>query len=104
MAFKSISGKQALPNGTKIKYNMAPGVDTTILGTSVAKSIENMKDFMSGTKTPDLSVLKGTGKIVGIGSEFPIVGFMYIIETDSKISDEYPYNCFLCPEVYLEQM
>jgi hypothetical protein len=100
MAFKSISGKQALPNGTKVKYNMAPGVDTT----SMAKNLDMIRDFMVGTKPADLEVLKGTGKIIGIGSELPVVGFMYIIETDSKISDVYPYTSFICPEVYLEQV
>lgn len=99
MAFKSISGKQALPNGTKVKYNFAPGVDTT----SVTKNLEMVKDFMLGAKVADLSVLKGTGKIIGISTELPIMGFMYIIETDSKVSDEYPYTSFVCPEVYLEQ-
>jgi hypothetical protein len=99
MAFKSISGKQALPNGTKVKYNLAPGVDTT----SVVKNLDLIKDFMVGTKVSDLEVLKGTGKIIGISTELPIMGFMYIIETDSKISDTYPYTSFVCPEVYLEQ-
>ncbi len=73
MAFKSISGKQSLPFGTKIKYNY----------------------FVD---------IKGTGKIVGISSELPVLGFMYIIETDSKISDEYPYTTFVCPETCLEQI
>lgn len=100
MAFKSISGKQALPNGTKIKYDMAPNVDKTFLGST----IDIMRDFATGTKSVDLSVLKGTGKIIGIGSELPVLGFMYIIETDSKISDEYPYTSFICPEVYLTQI
>ena len=77
MAFKSISGKQALPNGTKVKYK-----------------------YMG----MDFAEAKGTGKIVGIGSELPVLGFMYIIETDSKISDEYPYTSFVCPEPYLEQI
>ena len=77
MAFKSISGRQALPNGTKVKYNY--------FGMDLAEN-------------------KGTGKIVGIGSELPVVGFMYIIETDSKISDDYPYTSFVCPETYLEQI
>lgn len=77
MAFKSISGKQALPNGTKVKYKYF-NFDAT----------EN----------------SGTGKIVGISSELPILGFMYIIETDSKISDDYPYTSFVCPETYLEQI
>jgi hypothetical protein len=100
MAFKSISGKQALPNGTKIKYDLAPNVDKTIVGTTS----DIMRDFSLITKAADLSVLKGTGKIVGISSELPIFGFMYIIETDSKISEVYPYTCFVCAEIYLEQI
>lgn len=99
MSFKSISGKLSLPNGTKIKYNMAPGMDSPSIN-----YLDMAKDLMLGIKKPDLSVLKGTGKIVGISTELPVVGFMYIIETDSKISDEYPYTSFVCPEVYLEQI
>lgn len=77
MAFKSLSGRQALPNGTKVKFKYY--------------------GF-------DLSETNGTGKIVGISNEVPIMGFMYIIETDSKISDDYPYYCFVCPENLLEQL
>ena len=77
MAFKSLSGRQALPHGTKIRY----------------------KYFGF-----DAQETKGTGKIVGIANELPVLGFMYIIETDSKISDEYPYMSFVCPETYLEQI
>lgn len=101
MAFKSISGKQALANGTKVKYNLAPGVDTDM----VSKNLDLLNGFIPGTKAKDagLDVLKGSGKIIGISTELPILGFMYIIETDSKISDTYPYTSFVCPEVYLEQ-
>ena len=99
MAFKSISGKQALVNGTKVKYNFAPGVDK-----SMAKNLDLLKDFIPGAKSVDLEQLKGTGKIVGISAELPVVGFIYIIETDSKISEVYPYTSFVCPESYLEQI
>jgi hypothetical protein len=75
MGYKSISGKIALPQGTKVKF----------------------KYFGM-----DLKEIKGSGKIVGIGSELPVLGFMYIIECDDKISDEYPYYSFVCPETYLE--
>lgn len=100
MAFKSISGRQSLQNGTKVKYNLAPGVDTK----SVSKNLDILSGFLPGTKPADLEVLKGTGKIVGISAELPVLGFMYIIEADSKISDEYPYTSFVCPETYLEQV
>ncbi len=74
MAFKSISGKKALPNGSKVNYDL-----TNVNG------------------------LSGLGKIIGISGELPIVGFLYILETDNEISETYPYPSFVCPEIYLEK-
>jgi hypothetical protein len=99
MAFKSISGKQALPNGTRVKYNLSPGLDNPI----IANGLDILSNLPGGKKT-NTDTLKGKGKIVGIGSELPVLGFMYIIECDEKISEVYPYTSFVCPEVYLEQI
>lgn len=42
------------------------------------------------------------GEIVGISSQLDAEEFIYIIKTDSIISEVYPYTTFVCPAVYLE--
>lgn len=45
---------------------------------------------------------EGEGKIIGQSLNFPpAMGITYIIQLDYIISEEYPYNSFTCPEIYL---
>lgn len=45
--------------------------------------------------------IKGEGKIVGQSSYLPPMGYMYIVQTNGQISNEYPYTTFVCPECYI---
>ena len=45
----------------------------------------------------DYQSMKGEGKIVGQSSYLPPMGYMYIVQTENIISEEYPYTTFVCP-------
>lgn len=56
-----------------------------------------------GTKVVfDYQSLKGEAIVVGISSTLPVLGNMYILQTEKIISDEYPYTTFVCPECYIK--
>lgn len=68
--YKSISGKQPRAEGEKVEVRLfIDNVDVTMLGT-----------------------------IRGIAAEYPITGFIYIIQFDEPISKTYPYTSYACPE------
>ena len=46
--------------------------------------------------------MKGEAKVVGISSTLPVMGNMYILQTEAIISDVYPYTTFVCPECYIK--
>lgn len=50
----------------------------------------------------EYSGISGEGEVVGISTELPILGCMYIIKTDKIISEIYPYDTFICPECYIK--
>ncbi len=61
------------------------------------------KPLPMGTKVKyNYQDVSGEGEIVGISQELVVVEFIYIIKTESIISDVYPYTTFVCPAVYLE--
>jgi hypothetical protein len=61
------------------------------------------KPLPMGTKVKyNYQDVSGEGEIVGISQELVVVEFIYIIKTESIISDVYPYTTFVCPSVYLE--
>lgn len=69
------------------------------------KSISGEVPFDENTEVSfDCQGLNGIGKISGISSELPIVGFLYIIETKEKISESYPYKSFVCPACYIKKL
>lgn len=49
----------------------------------------------------DYQSMKGEGKVVGQSAYLPPMGYMYIIQTEGVISEEYPYTTFVCPECYI---
>lgn len=56
-----------------------------------------------GTKVQfDYQTMKGEAKVVGISSTLPVMGNMYILQTEAIISEEYPYTTFVCPECYIK--
>lgn len=60
------------------------------------------KPLPMGTKVKySYQDISGQGEIVGISSELAVLEFIYIIKTDSVISEKYPYTTFVCPAVYL---
>lgn len=69
-----------------------------------------MATFISGKDSLDEGTkvkfkylgIEGEGKVTGVSMELPVVGFIYIIETEGKISNNYPYKSFVCPESYIE--
>ncbi len=59
-------------------------------------------NLKQGTKVKyDYQYMKGEGIVVGISNTLPVMGNMYIIQTDSIITEEYPYTTFVCPECYI---
>jgi hypothetical protein len=61
------------------------------------------KSLPMGTKVKyNYQDVSGEGEIVGISNELAVVEFIYIVKTESIISDVYPYTTFVCPAVYLE--
>jgi len=60
----------------------------------------------NGTKVlVKLPELEFTGKVVGIQTDLPVVGFIYLVSYDyGIISDVYPYNTCCVPETYLTQV
>jgi hypothetical protein len=46
--------------------------------------------------------MEGEAKVVGISSKFPTLGNIYILQTDSVISEEYPWTSFICPESHIK--
>ena len=65
--------------------------------------MENPKPLPMGTKVKyNYQNVSGEGEIVGISNELAVVEFIYIVKTESVISDVYPYTTFVCPAIYLE--
>ncbi len=42
-----------------------------------------------------------TGIVIGFSSEFPIVGKMYIVNTENIFSEVYPYQACIVPESFI---
>lgn len=49
----------------------------------------------------EIDTLKGEGLIKGIGLNQEDMGIVYIIESLSLFSEDYPYTSILCPWSYL---
>lgn len=62
-----------------------------------------MQKLKKGTKIEfDYQSIKGNGVIVGYGRDYPITGTEYIVKCDRDLSTIYPYDTFICPEIYLK--
>lgn len=65
--------------------------------------MQSTQTLTQGTKVQfDYQTMKGEAKVVGISSTLPVMGNMYILQTEAIISDVYPYTTFVCPECYIK--
>lgn len=72
--YKSFCGRKPLENGTVVEVKLYK---------------DNIMYVQAGT-------------ICGIVSEQPVVGFIYIVQFDEPISEEYPYTAFAFPETQIK--
>lgn len=67
----------------------------------MATFISGKESLEEGTRVK-FNGIEGEGKVTGVSMELPVVGFIYIVETEGKISGNYPYKSFVCPESCIE--